>query len=514
MKLLAEITRRRVLVAMIVVSCATVVLGEGVAEWLRHLVEPILAPLGDAGMYLTVAMRSNIAAAGEAGMSAEEQARLGRQCDTLRHDLLYWKQTAEKAQEQLDALLGFQKSYGPAKGLPCELIPARVVGEASLPYDQARWLNVGRESGAGPGELVVATDRSKAMPSDLAVVSASALVGQVASAGPFSARVMLVTDRRFRTKARIRRIPDPDHPREIRLTDEGRARVAILNEQINRPINVEAIGDGAGGLSIADVWRYDNVLPGDLVVTAEGPFLPLEVRIGNVREVQPDPKHPDRVIVSVRPEIDLGTLRDVFIVNTFTAGPSPAPGGDDVRWVPFLILVYAILLVQTTVGKILTFQRTAWGTVGPDLAAIVAVYLALHLRDGLDLAITTWTLGLAVDLTTGGPALGAMALAYLLAGAALLKLREAVFRERAAAQMLMALVFCLLAHGLWVTVESLWLPPVNRSWKQYGGMWKQACALAMYTAALMPLGHWALARMERFLIAPQSGRSRGAWGRR
>lgn len=184
------------------------------------------------------------------------------------------------------------------------------------------------------------------------------------------------------------------------------------------------------------------------------------------------------------------------------------------RWVPFLILMYGVLLVQTTVGRILTFQRTAWGTIGPDIAAIVAVYLALHLRDGLDLAIATWTLGLAVDLTTAGPAVGPMAVAYLAAGAAVLKLREAVFRERPAAQMLMALVFCLLAHGLWVTVQSVGLPPASRSWGQYVWMLKQACILAIYTAVLMPPGHWALARIERFLIAPQSGRSRGAWGRR
>ncbi len=184
------------------------------------------------------------------------------------------------------------------------------------------------------------------------------------------------------------------------------------------------------------------------------------------------------------------------------------------RWVPFLIVLYVVLLLQTTVGKVLTFPRAGWGTVGPDIAAIVAVYLALHLRDGLDLAIATWALGLAVDLTTGGPAVGPMPLAYLVAGAVVLKLREAVFRERAAAQMLMALVFCMVAHGLWVTVQLLWVSPSSRSWEQYWQTLRQAFALAIYTAALMPLGHWALARMERFLIAPQTGRSRGAWGRR
>lgn len=325
MKLLASITRRRVLVAMVVVSVVTTLLGRPAARSLRHLLGPILAPLGDAGMYLTVAMRTHISAAAGGGMSVQEQARLRQQFDRLRGYAAYWMQASQKAQERLDALLGFQKSYGPVKNLPCELIPARVVGEASLPYDQMRALNVGLEDGAGPGELVLVTDRSKAVPSGLAVVSASALAGQVTSAGPFSAQMMLVTDRRFRTAARIRRVPDPSRPREIRLTGEGTARVEILSEKNNRAIDVEATGDGADGLVVPDVWRYDNVLPGDLVVTAEGPFLPLEVRIGTVREVRPDLKHAERVIVSVRPEANLAALRDVFIVNSFTVGASPGP---------------------------------------------------------------------------------------------------------------------------------------------------------------------------------------------
>jgi cell shape-determining protein MreC len=326
MKLLGLITRGRVLVVLVAASILTLALGQPAAQRLRHLLAPLLAPLGDAGMYLTVAMRGNLAAATHGGLSAEEQARLRREAETLRYYAQYWKSASEKAQEQLDALLAFQRSYGPVKALPCELIPARVVGEASLPYNQARVLNVGRDDGASPGELVVVTDRSKQLPKDLAVVSASALVGQVSSAGAFSAQVMLVTDRRFRAAARILRMPDPDHPRQIRLTDQGSARVETLNEQNNRAIDVEAVGDGAGGLTVADVWRYDNVLPGDLLVTAAGLFCPLEVRIGRVREVTPDPKHPERVIVSVRPEVDPGTLRDVFIVNTFTTGTPGALG--------------------------------------------------------------------------------------------------------------------------------------------------------------------------------------------
>ncbi|MGA2265094.1 MAG: rod shape-determining protein MreD [Phycisphaerae bacterium] len=184
------------------------------------------------------------------------------------------------------------------------------------------------------------------------------------------------------------------------------------------------------------------------------------------------------------------------------------------RWVPFIILVYVVLLVQTTVGKMLTFPRTALGTVGPDLAAILAVFLALRLRDGADLAIAAWVLGLAIDLTTGGQAVGPMALAYVVAAAAVLRVREAFFRERIAAQVFLAMIFCLLAHGMWVTIQSVLTPSAGRSWGLYWQMLKQAFALAIYTAALMPVGHWALRKCERFLIAPQAGRSRGARGMR
>ncbi|MGA2265093.1 MAG: rod shape-determining protein MreC [Phycisphaerae bacterium] len=327
MSLLGRITKRRTLAALIALSVVTTVLGHPAASRLQNLLSPLLAPFRDVGMYLTVTMRQNMEAAGAKGLTLQEQEKLHNELDTLRGYTAYWKHEAEKTQEQLDALQKFQKSYSPVKDLPCELIPARVVGEASLPYTQERSLNVGQDGGAQPGEWVLVTDRSKALPSGLAVVSASALVGRVTGAGAFSAQVQLVTDHHFKTAARIRRIPDPGHPREIRLTAEGNARIEILNEKNNRPIDVQAAGDGAGGLTIADVWRYDNVQPGDLVVTAEDKFLPLEVRIGRVQEVRPDPMHPDRVIIAVRPEADLSTLRNVFVVNNLPEHISRSAGG-------------------------------------------------------------------------------------------------------------------------------------------------------------------------------------------
>jgi cell shape-determining protein MreC len=327
MSLLGRITKRRTLAALIALSVVITVLGHPAASRLRNLLQPFLAPFGDAGMYLTVTMRQNMGEVGAKGLTFQEQEKLRNELDTLRGYAAYWKHESEKAQEQLDALQKFQKSYSPVKDLPCELIPARVVGEASLPYTQGRSLNIGQDGGAQPGELVLVTDRSKALPSGLAVVAASALVGRVTGAGAFSAQMQLVTDRHFKTAARIRRILDPARPREIRQTAEGSARVEILNEKNNRPIDVQATGDGASGLTVADVWRYDNVQPGDLLVTAEDKFLPLEVRIGRVQQVRPDPMHPDRVILTVSPEVDLSTLRNVFVVNNLPEHISRSAAG-------------------------------------------------------------------------------------------------------------------------------------------------------------------------------------------
>jgi len=315
-------TKKRVLTAAVALSLVTTVLGDAVGGRLRNLVQPVLSPLGDAGMYLTVAIRKNLAGRAGGDTSPEAVARLRGERDQLLGIAAYWMHESDKRKGQLDELLKFQRSYGPASALPCELIPARVVGEPSLPYARTRSLNVGVADGAGAGQVVLAHDRSKALPSDLAVVTASALVGRISGAGAFSAQLRLVTDPEFKTPALIRRIVDPNNPREIYVT-EGAASLQLLNESNNLPIEVQAVGNGRGGLAVADVWRYHSVLPGDLLVTREDRFLPLEVRIGRVSEVRNDPDHANWVIVTVQPELDPAKLRNVFIVVPLAGGPAP-----------------------------------------------------------------------------------------------------------------------------------------------------------------------------------------------
>jgi len=187
-----------------------------------------------------------------------------------------------------------------------------------------------------------------------------------------------------------------------------------------------------------------------------------------------------------------------------------------VRWIRFLILTYLVVLVQTTAGRLLVFRTSAVGMVGPDLLALLAVFVALHVRNWADVMLAAWSLGLAVDLTTaGGPGgatvVGPMALAYALTAGLLFRVREAFFREQALTQMLLAWAFCLLAHGLWVTAQWL-LAPGEMTASAYARTLGQAGALAVYTALLMPLAHFALSKGQRLLLTGPA--SRGRRGRR
>ncbi|MCK4601413.1 MAG: hypothetical protein KAU28_03035 [Phycisphaerae bacterium] len=186
------------------------------------------------------------------------------------------------------------------------------------------------------------------------------------------------------------------------------------------------------------------------------------------------------------------------------------------RWIPFIILAYPILLVQTTLGRVLIIHSDHLGAVWPDFLAILAVFVALRAKALLDVMLAAWTLGLLVDLTTaGGPGgaavIGPMAIAYTFGAFVVYRVREAFFREHRLPQVLLTFVFCLLAHWLWVTIQSLLAG--GMSFSIYTRVLLQVVLVSAYTAALMLLGHPGLARCQRFFLTVPSGRSRRA-GRR
>jgi rod shape-determining protein MreD len=179
------------------------------------------------------------------------------------------------------------------------------------------------------------------------------------------------------------------------------------------------------------------------------------------------------------------------------------------RWIPFLILTYLVVLAETSVGWVLFIESSSLGAVGPDLAAMVAVFVAFYARGATDAMLAAWALGLAVDLTTGGglgatTVLGPMSIAYCLVAGALWRAREAFFRERALTQAMLAFAFVALAHGTWATAQAA-LAPGQVSLGDYGRTLLQVLAVACYTAVLMPLAHYVLRRCQRFFLVSAAG---------
>jgi len=182
------------------------------------------------------------------------------------------------------------------------------------------------------------------------------------------------------------------------------------------------------------------------------------------------------------------------------------------RWIPLLILTYVVVLLETTLGRALFIDTVSLGSVGPDLTALVAVFVVFHARGATDAMLTAWILGFAVDLTVGGAAggmavVGPMSIAYSLVAGMLWRVRDAFFRERAVTQALLALAFCALAHGAWVTMQAM-LAPGPGGFGDYGRTMLQALAVAVYTAALMPLAHYALSRCQRMFLVAAVGPTR------
>jgi len=180
------------------------------------------------------------------------------------------------------------------------------------------------------------------------------------------------------------------------------------------------------------------------------------------------------------------------------------------RWVQFVILAYLVLVVQSTLCGMIAFDVGAVGRVMPDLMAVTAVFVALRGPNLRTVMIAAWVLGFAVDLTAIGgvgsaTAVGPMSLAYAVAAWLIFQMREAVFSDHAITQGMLALVFCLAAHLLWVTAQSL----LRGAWPYYGRLVAQAAGKSIYTALLMPAGFWLLSTVQGlFIEAPVRGTRR------
>ena len=258
MKVHPRMTKPRALAALVILSIITSLWGAGLAGRLRSMVAHVVAPLGHGPMYLATAVRKRTDDSAES-LTAEEVRRLREEMLALRGQREWLLQLVVKYKTQLQNHEAFCRRFSPTEDIPCELIPAQVVAADSLPYGDTRLVPVGGSQGAVPGARVTTrellTDRAKALPPNLSVVTRASLVGRLTETGRFAARVQLVIDPAFRMEALVRRAVDPDRPREVEVRRaDGGTTNEVLTTANNVPVEVTVEGTG-DALKVAYVRR-------------------------------------------------------------------------------------------------------------------------------------------------------------------------------------------------------------------------------------------------------------------
>ncbi len=319
-------SRSLTLGVLLLASVIMTFLSPATAGRVRSMLHWAFAPMGDAGMYLTTRVKKSTrptepVTADQAKQYKTENEILNRQVRFLVSKLTVMNDQIVGSKTTISNLYGFHRD------IPVRLIPGRVVSGDSLPYGWTRLLNAGEKQSAQPGQAVttriLTTDREEKLPENLAVLSSQSLVGRLTESAAFTSRLQLVTDRGFTTTSQIARVIDPRNPRTVQHID----RLQTLTPLINRPVEVIAVGDGAGGLIVREVKKVHNIREGDKLQTRpDSPGLPVAVEIGTVSKVFDDPKHPGMMTLHVTPTSDLPALREVFIVVP-KAGQSNSNGG-------------------------------------------------------------------------------------------------------------------------------------------------------------------------------------------
>jgi len=162
---------------------------------------------------------------------------------------------------------------------------------------------------------------------------------------------------------------------------------------------------------------------------------------------------------------------------------------NSMRWVPFAILAGVVIVCQTTFVQSVMAYHGIW----PQWVIILAVHYVLW-GPSPDAAIAAWILGLLVDLQTAAPhPIGLCAFSYGLAGWAVLRVRQVLFRDHPVTHAFVTLAYAFAVHMM--AAAYYW-------WKQRIPIDKEELWLAFlfagFTAIWAPLLHWVLIRLQRW----------------
>ena len=326
MRLRSRPSKGTIFAILLIASLLSTVLGARAATAMRRPAQAVLAPFGEAGIYISTSAKLAVDDLLAETIPQDQARRLQAENQQLRGEVQGLMAKLDEHYGQLAAIQGMKDvRFDPVKGPICELIPARVIAADATPYGQTLLLSAGgAESGQPVITRKIVTDRAVPLPSNLRAVvqqrlqevTSSVLVGRLLETGPFSARLQLVTDRGFRIRAAVQRQYNPTVPREI---VNGPKRELLGRS--SKPIPVDAAGDGTAFMVVEHAKAEDNIQAGDWLVTcSDEPLLPVQIPIGMVTEVKANHKQAGFVSLKIRPMAEPELLRSVMVVAPLDAG--------------------------------------------------------------------------------------------------------------------------------------------------------------------------------------------------
>ena len=170
------------------------------------------------------------------------------------------------------------------------------------------------------------------------------------------------------------------------------------------------------------------------------------------------------------------------------------------RWLPYFILAYIALGVQSGLGAYAQVGRAT-----PNFVLLAAVFIAVNAKRDAAL-LGCFILGLMQDLLTSSP-LGLWALAYGAVGLFVVSTQEVVYRDHFLTHFSLGLAGGLIS-GAVVLLHGLVYPMLHPAWRLGRPGIMALIASAFYTALLAPLVLGILQRAKKvFGFRP----SRRAW---
>jgi len=295
-----EAWRRIVLVALPMAALGLMLLPQTVADHVRVWTSSIFSPLEDMTAGWALDLRERISHP-DGSLRAAGGQTLSEQVDSLQNGMAQATALLNEYERRLQDLTRIREGLD---GLPCRVVPARLVPPEALGGQASARLGEGADKGVRRSGAVVACriDRGtrEALQRGEPVLTAAGLVGVVEEVGPVTSSVRLVTDPRTSLMVQI-----------ITLRD-GQWRAG--------PEGISRGSDDGTAITVQGIPRNADISPGDFVVTSPSreSSLPPYLVVGRI--VRCDVKAGLFSTLVVEPRVSPAEAREVYVLSPEAAG--------------------------------------------------------------------------------------------------------------------------------------------------------------------------------------------------